>query len=61
LIGTSNGVTLDSGAVLSLLEKWESMYGDIGLLRICAVQGKLLLQTSLDAIRYLTSVDVSAL
>lgn len=58
---TSNGVTLDSGAVLSLLEKWESMYGDIGLLRICAVQGKLPLQTSLDAIRYLTSVDVSAL
>ena len=34
---TSNGVTLDSGSVLSLLEKWESMYGDIGLLRICAV------------------------
>lgn len=58
---TSNGVTLDSGAVLSLLEKWESMYGDIGLLRICAVQGKLPLQTSLNAIRYLTSVDVSAL
>lgn len=58
---TSNGVTLDSGAVLFLLEKWESMYGDIGLLRICAVQGKLPLQTSSDAIRYLTSVDVSAL
>ena len=57
---TSNGATLDSGAVLSLLEKWESMYGDIGLLRICAVQGKLPLQTSLNAIRYLTSVDVSA-
>ncbi len=54
-------VTLDSSAVLSLLEKWESMYGDIGLLRICAVQGKLPLQTSLDAICYLTSVDVSAL
>lgn len=59
--GTSNGVTLDSSAVLSLLEKWESKYGDIGLLRICAVEGKLPLQTSLDAIRYLTSVDVSAL
>lgn len=59
--GTYNGVTLDSDAVTSLLEKWESMYGNLRLLRVYAVQGKLPIQSSLDAIRYLTSVDVSRL
>lgn len=57
----SNGIMLDSDAVLSLLEKWDSMYGDIQLLRICAVQGKLPIQSTLDAIHYLTTVDVSTL
>lgn len=57
----SSGVTLNSDAILSLLEKWESMYGDIDPLRICAVEGKLPIQSTADAIRYLTTVDVSTL
>lgn len=57
----SSGVALNSDAVLSLLGKWDAMYGDIRLLRICAVQGKLPIQSTADAIRYLTTVDVSTL
>lgn len=54
-----DGVALNSDDVISLLEKWEDMYGNLKLLRIRAVQGKLPIQSTLDAIRYLTTVDVT--
>jgi hypothetical protein len=37
------------------------MYGDLGQLHVSAVQGKLPMQSTLKAIRYLSSVDLSAI
>lgn len=55
----ANGTVLGAEQIISLLEKWEAMYGDIQLLRRCAVQGKLPIQSSAEAVRYLTTVDLS--
>lgn len=55
----ANGTVLSAEQIVSLLEKWEAMYGDIQLLRRCAVQGKLPIQSSAEAVRYLTTVDLS--
>lgn len=55
----ANGTALGAEQIVSLLEKWEAMYGDIQLLRRCAVQGKLPIQSSAEAVRYLTTVDLS--
>ena len=54
-----NGTALGAEQIVSLLEKWEAMYGDIQLLRRCAVQGKLPIQSSAEAVRYLTTADLS--
>ena len=56
---TPDGVALNPDDIVSLLEKWEAMYGNLNLLRIRAVQGKLPIQSTLEAIRYLTTVDIS--
>ena len=55
----ANGTALGAEQIVSLLEKWETMYGDIQLLRRCAVQGKLPIHSSVEAVRYLTTVDLS--
>ena len=55
----ANGTALGAEQIVSLLEKWETMYGDIQLLRRCAVQGKLPIHSSAEAVRYLTTVDLS--
>ena len=55
----ANGTALGAEQIVSLLEKWETMYGDIQLLRRCAVLGKLPIQSSAEAVRYLTTVDLS--
>lgn len=55
----ANGTVLGAEQIVSLLEKWEAIYGDIQLLRRCAVQGKLPIQSSAEAVRYLTTVDLS--
>ena len=54
-----SGTALGAEQIVSLLEKWETMYGDIQLLRRCAVLGKLPIQSSAEAVRYLTTVDLS--
>lgn len=48
-------------SIVLLLGRWESMYGDLHHLQVCAVQGNLPKQSTLKAIRYLSSVDLSAL
>lgn len=42
-----------------LIKKWETMYGSIEKLRLCALKGKLPPLSSREAITYLTSVDLS--
>lgn len=54
-----NGVSVISENVLSLLMRWESMYGDIYSLRRYAMQGTLPQLTTLNAIKYLTSIGLS--
>ena len=56
-----DGVVFYSDRVIYLLEQWDSMYGDVKLLKACAVQGKLPVQSTLKAIRYLTTIDVTKL
>lgn len=56
-----DGVFVSAESISQLIDRWESMYGDLHLLTICAVQGKLPGQYSLDAVRYLTTVDLSRL
>lgn len=55
----ADGTTLGAEQIVSLLEKWEALYGDIQSLRRCAIQGKLPIQSSAEAVRYLTTVDLS--
>lgn len=56
-----NGVLLSPDDILNLLKKWDLMYGDIKLLKLSAVQGKLPIQSTQKAIGYLTTVNISKL
>lgn len=56
-----NKVLLPSESITKLLERWDTMYGDLYLLRVCAVQGKLPGQYTEKAVRYLTSVNLSSM
>lgn len=56
-----NGESVPIESIILLLDRWESMYGDLGQLHVSAVQGKLPMQSTLKAIRYLSSVDLSAI
>ena len=50
---------LTAEGIINLLESWESRYGQLRQLQICAIQGKLPGIVKQSAIRYLTSADVS--
>lgn len=54
-----DNVTIQAETIANLLERWESMYGSLPLLRRCAVQGKLPGQYTVKALSYLTSINVS--
>ena len=46
---------IESQKIINLIERWETMYGNIQSLRKCAVQGNLSGQCTPMALRYLTS------
>lgn len=54
-----NGKLIEVATVINILERWDSMYGDLRSLKIVAVEGKLPGQYSVRALRYLTSVNLS--
>ena len=58
---TIRNVALSTDSIVHLVDKWESMYGELGHLKKCAIANSLPEQTSLTAIRYLSSVDISRL
>ena len=45
--------------VVDLVERWENRYGSIDKVRKAAIEGTLPRHTSYEAIRYLTTVDLS--
>lgn len=47
--------------IISLLCKWENLYGDIQKLRRKAIEGKMPSQVTKEALTFLTSVDISRL
>lgn len=56
-----NNKTVTCDNLVHLVRKWETMYGDLRKLRVCAIEGRLSGQCTPAARRYLTSVDLSAL
>ena len=56
---TMDHISLSQEMVVNLLNRWESMYGDIQTLRYHAIQGKLPLMSTIDAKKYLSSIDLS--
>jgi len=54
-----DNVLLPSESIVHLLNRWDSMYGDLLQLRIHAIQGDLPIESTLKAIQYLSSVDLS--
>lgn len=54
-----NDVEISSDNIVRLLKRWEEMYGDLRLLRLCAVQGNLPGQYTKKAVHFLTSVDLT--
>ena len=58
---TVYGVRLTEEHLSNLLEKWEEKYGNLRQLRICAIENKMPGMPTRDAIRYLTTVNVSAI
>ena len=50
---------LTAEGIVQLLQSWENRCGDLGKLRRLAVQGQLPGIVTRDAIRYLTTVDVT--
>ena len=56
-----NGVNLTEEHLFNLLEKWDEKYGNLRQLRICAIENKLPGTPTRDAVRYLTTVNVSKL
>ncbi len=56
-----NGYLGRSDDIVSLLCKWERLYGDLRELRIRAIEGKLPRQVSSNALTFLTFVDISKL
>lgn len=57
----TNGTLISAESAAALLQRWESMYGDLHALRLCAIQGKLPAMSTLQAKTYLTSLDLSKL
>ena len=55
----ADGVLLTAESIVHLLNRWDSMYGDLMQLRIHAIQGKLPVQSTVQAVRYLSSGDLS--
>ena len=55
----ADGVLLTAESIVHLLNRWDSMYGDLTQLRIHAIQGNLPIQSKVQAIRYLSSGDLS--
>lgn len=53
-----DGVFMSPDNIINLLMKWESMYGSIESLKVKAIQGNLPIQSTRDAIRYLTTVNI---
>ena len=56
-----NGVHLTEKHLFNLLEKWDEKYGNLRQLRICTIENKLPGTPTRDAVRYLTTVNVSKL
>ena len=54
-----NRAVVSTDSIISLLDRWESMYGDLHSLRTHALQGQLPPASTLSAKRYLTSLDLS--
>ena len=60
--GTENiirNVPLSADSIVRLIDKWETMYGEMDRLKLCAIENTLPKQTSLAAIRYLTSGNIA--
>ena len=51
-----SGVLLSPEKVVNLLERWDSMYGDLRLLRTAAIEGNLPGQCTVNALSYLSSI-----
>lgn len=58
---TVNGVWVTEEHLSNLLEKWNDRYGSLRQLRICAIENKLPGIPTRDAVRYLTTVNISAI
>lgn len=56
-----DNVMLPAESIVNLLDRWESVYGTLHSLRVCAVQGKLPGQHTVKAVRYLTSINICSL
>ena len=56
-----DGVMLDSSMLCRLIERWETMYGTLYLLRKSAIKGRLSGIIDGAALTYLTSGDISKL
>lgn len=54
-------VELTVNDISNLIKKWEEKYGTVEQLRKCAIEGRLPVQTSNSAMRYLTSVNLATL